>query len=74
VAYRVSQPSDLAGVHDLFHIFTLRKYVHDSLHVVNYRPLQIKGNLSYEEVPVQILDRKEQELRTTRIPLVKILW
>ncbi len=56
VAYRVSLPPDLAGVHNVFHVSTLRKYVHDPLHVVSYRPLQIKGNLTYEEVHVQILD------------------
>jgi hypothetical protein len=74
VAYRVSLPPDLAGVHNVFHVSTLRKYVHDPLHVVSYRPVQIKGNLTYEEVPVQILDRKDQGLRTKKIPLVKILW
>jgi hypothetical protein len=50
VAYRFSLPSGLAGVHDVFHVSTLRKYVHDPLHVVSYRPLQIKGNLTYDEV------------------------
>jgi hypothetical protein len=74
VAYRVSLPSDLAGVHDVFHVSILRKYVHDPLHVVSYIPLQIKGNLTYDEVLVHNLDRKEQELRTKRFSLFKILW
>jgi hypothetical protein len=38
VAYRVELPSNLAGVHDVFHIFTLRKYVHDPLHVIDFEP------------------------------------
>jgi hypothetical protein len=74
VAYRVSLPSDLAGVHDVFHVSILRKYVHDPLHVVSYIPLLIKGNLTYDEVLVHNLDRKEQELRTKRFSLFKILW
>ena len=29
VAYRIALPPKLAGVHDVFHVSTLRKYVHD---------------------------------------------
>ena len=36
--------------------------------------MQIKENLTYEETPVQIVDRKEQVLRRKVIPLVKVLW
>jgi hypothetical protein len=31
-------------------------------------------NLSYEEVPVRIIDKKENELRRRRIPMVKLMW
>ncbi|KAL5578274.1 hypothetical protein UlMin_019973 [Ulmus minor] len=33
-----------------------------------------KENLTYEEQPVQILDRKDKALRNKVIPLVKVLW
>ena len=36
--------------------------------------MQLKENLTYEETPVQIVDRKEQVLRSKVIPLVKVLW
>ena len=42
--------------------------------MIEYKPLQIQENLSYEEIPIKILDRKEQVLRTKTIPLVKVLW
>jgi hypothetical protein len=74
VAYRVELPSNLAGVHDVFHVSTLQKYVHDPLHVIDFEPLQVQADLKYEEKPVQILDRKVQQLRTKTIPLVKVLW
>jgi hypothetical protein len=74
VAYRVALPPELAGVHDVFHVSTLRKYVHDPSHVINFKPLRIKENLSYEEVPIRVMDRKEQQLRTKTIPIVKVLW
>jgi hypothetical protein len=30
--------------------------------------------MSYEETPVEILDRKEQVLRSKVVPYVKVLW
>lgn len=36
--------------------------------------MQLKEDLSYEEEPAQILDRKEQVLHSKTITLVKMLW
>ena len=36
--------------------------------------MQLDQDLSYEEKPFQILDRKEKVLRTKTVPLVKVLW
>ena len=52
----------------------LRKYIPDPSHVLREQPVQLKENLTYEETPVQIVDRKEQVLRSKVIPLVKVLW
>ena len=52
----------------------MRKYIPHPTHVLEAQPIQINEDLSYEEEPVQILDRKEQVLRTKTIPLVKVLW
>ena len=74
VAYRLALPPNLSHVHNVFHISLLRKYMPDPSHVLHAEPIQIESNLTYEEQPVDILDRKEQVLRTKRIPLVKVLW
>ena len=52
----------------------LSKYIPDPSHVQREQPVQLKENLTYEEIPVQIIDRKEQVLRSKVIPLVKVLW
>ena len=52
----------------------LRKYVYDPSHVLKDLPIHIEENLTYEEQPVEILDRRDQVLRTKIIPLVKVLW
>ncbi|XP_050248691.1 uncharacterized protein LOC126695940 [Quercus robur] len=74
VAYELALLPTLAGVHDVFHVSMLRKYIPDPSHVLNYEPLKIKDNLTYEEVPFLILDHKDQVLRTKTISLVKIHW
>ena len=74
LAYRLALPPNLSSVHDVFHVSMLRKYVYDPTHVIEYEPLVVHENLTYEEKPVRILDRKEQVLRNRVIPLVKVLW
>ena len=74
VAYRLEFPSDLDCIHDVFHVSMLRKYIPDPSHVLTEQPVEIQENLTYEEEPVQILDRREQVLRNKTIPLVKVLW
>jgi hypothetical protein len=68
---RVELPRELAKVHNLFHVSTLRKYVHNPVHVIDYELLQVQANLKYEEFSVEILDRNEQQLGTKTIPLSK---
>ncbi|XP_057522400.1 uncharacterized protein LOC130802407 [Amaranthus tricolor] len=74
VAYELALPPGLARVHNVFHVSQLRKYIHDSSHVLVHEPLQIDENLAYEERPIRILDRQVKELRNKRIPQVKVLW
>ena len=52
----------------------LKKYIQNSSHVLSYKQLELGSDLSYEEQPIQILDREEKQLRNRKIPLVKVLW
>lgn len=74
VAYRVALPPQLSRLHNVFHVSVLRKYVPDSSHVLNYQPIQIAEDMSYEERPVEIVDKKQQVLRTRIISFVKVRW
>ena len=74
VAYRLRLPSELANIHDVFHVSMLHKYIADPSHILKEQPIQLKENLTYEEHPVEILDRRDQVLRKKVIPLVKVLW
>ncbi|XP_075478848.1 uncharacterized protein LOC142519703 [Primulina tabacum] len=73
-AYRLALPPDLDRVHNVFHVSILRKYISNSSHVLRHEPLDLMPNLTYQEVPIQILDRKVKVLRNKEIGIIKILW
>ena len=73
VAYRLRLPESMAQVHDVFHVSTLRKCLADPSQVTIVEAIPVQQDLTYEEMPVQILDRKEKVLRNKTVPLVKVL-
>ena len=74
VAYRLALPQELSSVHNVFHVSMLKKYIPDPSHVLEHEPIEVHEDLTYEEQPVQILDKKEKTLRNKVITLVKVLW
>jgi hypothetical protein len=74
VAYRLALPPDLSGVHPVFHISMLRKYLYDPSHVISHEDIQLDENLSYTEQPVAIIDKEVRRLRSKDIVSVKVLW
>ena len=74
VAYRLALPPELSGVHNVFHVSMLKKYVPNPSHVLQHEPLEIREDASYLEKPVRIVDTKEQELRNRTIHWVKVQW
>ena len=74
LAYRLALPNALGKVHDVFHISRLKCYVAASSHVLDPKPSDLDENLSYEEQPIRILDRKVRSTRRKDITMVKVLW
>ncbi|KAH9763231.1 Endonuclease [Citrus sinensis] len=71
VDYRIALPPSLSRLHNVFHVSVLRKYIADPSHVLDNQPIQITEDMSYEEQPIEIVDRNEQVLRNRVISLVK---
>ncbi|WMV27895.1 hypothetical protein MTR67_021280 [Solanum verrucosum] len=74
VAYELELPQELAPVHPIFHISMLKKCMCDPSLIIPNENIGIKDSLSYEEIPVQNLDRQVCKLRTKEVASVKVLW
>ncbi|XP_037494562.1 uncharacterized protein LOC119370451 [Jatropha curcas] len=74
VAYQLDMPNEFSHVHPVFHVSMLRKYVPDPSHVLEPQEIQVGEDLTYEEIPISILDFQIHKLRPKEIPMVKVLW
>ena len=73
VAYQLALPLNLR-VHNVFHIYVLKKYVHDATHVVNWNDVQVEPEGYFLVEPDCILGRREITLRNRTIGQVKVQW
>ena len=74
VAYRLALLPSLSGVHEMFHVFILRKCTPDPAHAMDWGELVINADGNLEEGPVRILDIRYQVLRSKTMRLVEVLW
>ena len=74
MAYELELPAELDEVHPVFHISVLKKCVGDLVSVVPLGSVAVKDSISYENVPVEILDRQVRRLRNKEVASVKVLW
>ncbi|XP_021279849.1 uncharacterized protein LOC110413400 [Herrania umbratica] len=74
IAYHLVLLPNLSNVHPVFHVFILKKYVLDPLHVIRYDEVQLQDELSYKEQPLVILDRQVKQLCSKDIVIMKLLW
>ena len=63
VAYELELQAKLAEVHSVFHISLLKKCVGDPAFIVPLESVVVEDSLSYEDVPVETLDRQVRRLR-----------
>ncbi|XP_019264242.1 PREDICTED: uncharacterized protein LOC109241873 [Nicotiana attenuata] len=71
VAYKLEIPQDMSLVHPVFHVSMLKKVVGDPSLIVQVDAFEVNEELTYEEIPVAILDRKVWKLWNKEIASVK---
>nr|XP_009589473.1 uncharacterized protein LOC104086834 [Nicotiana tomentosiformis] len=73
MSYELVLPQELASVHPIFHMSMLKKFTGDPSLVVPTKIIGVKDSLTYDEIPVAILDRQICKLGTKEIASVKVL-
>ncbi|XP_060190699.1 uncharacterized protein LOC132619958 [Lycium barbarum] len=74
VTYEFALPQGLVGVHSVFHVSKLKKYHYDRSYIIHWDSVQFDQDLSFEEEPVAILDKKVRKLREKEVASVKVQW
>ena len=52
----------------------LRKYIPDESHVLSLDSVELGPDLTFEEEPIDIMDRQVRKLRTKELVSVKVQW
>ena len=63
----------MSGVHEVFHVSMLRKYIPDPAHVVDWGQIEVATDETFEEGPVCIVDSRDQVFRHKTVRLVRVL-
>ncbi len=74
VAYQLELPSQLSGVHDVFHVSQLKKCLRVPEEQLPLEDLDVKENLSYTEYPTKILETSHRVTRNRSVRMCKVQW
>jgi hypothetical protein len=73
LAYRLTLPPTMK-VDNAFHVSLLKKYVHDSNHIIDWSVIQVEPEREFLPEPQCIIDRKETPLGKKTIAHAKVQW
>ncbi|WVZ76838.1 LOW QUALITY PROTEIN: hypothetical protein U9M48_024767 [Paspalum notatum var. saurae] len=71
VAYQLELPTQLSGVHDVFH---LKKCLRVPEEQISLEEVDTQEDLTYTEYPVKILEVSERVTRNKKIKMCKLQW
>lgn len=74
VSYELYLPLSLGSIHQNIAVLMLKKCMGNAFLVVPIERADFSNSLSYEKVPIEILDRQFHFLSTKDAASVKVLW
>lgn len=73
-AYRLKLPPELAGIHDVFHFWYLRKCLAEQPSVLPLDELRVNESKHLVKELTIVLESETKQLRKKRVKLVKFMW
>jgi hypothetical protein len=74
VAYQLSLLEDFSAVHDVFHVYQLKKCLHVPEEQLPVEGLEVQEDLTYIEKPTHILETAERVTWRNTIRMCKVRW
>jgi hypothetical protein len=74
VAYQLALPPAMSGLHDVFHVSQLKKYIPDPFQPVELDSIKLRSDLTFQPDPERIVGRDVKSLRNKEISIVKVVW
>nr|AAX95377.1 Retrotransposon gag protein, putative [Oryza sativa Japonica Group]AAX96106.1 retrotransposon protein, putative, Ty3-gypsy sub-class [Oryza sativa Japonica Group]ABA92905.1 retrotransposon protein, putative, Ty3-gypsy subclass [Oryza sativa Japonica Group] len=74
VAYQLELPSNMIGIHDVFHVSQLKKCLRVPEEQADSEHIDIQEDLTYVEKPVCILETRERRTRNKVTRLYRVQW
>ncbi|XP_012567565.1 uncharacterized protein [Cicer arietinum] len=62
--YRIALPPNLSSLYNVFHVSQLKKYIPNPHQILSHESVQLKSNITYDPMPIQIIDRSVKALRS----------
>ncbi|GJV80470.1 putative reverse transcriptase domain-containing protein [Tanacetum coccineum] len=74
VTYQLELPQKPCGIHDVFHVLNLKKFLTDEMLVVSLEELHITNKPQFIDKPLEIMDHWVKGPNHSQIPIVKVRW
>ncbi|WVZ80919.1 hypothetical protein U9M48_028353, partial [Paspalum notatum var. saurae] len=74
VAYKLELPSNLSGIHNVFHVSQLKKCLRVPEEQAPLEGLDVQEDLTYTKHPVKILKTSERVTRNRRVKMCRVQW
>jgi hypothetical protein len=73
-SYQVELPARLTGVHNVFHVFQLKRCLKPPADVVIEDTIPLEPDLTYKAYPTKVLDQQDRVTRNRTTRFYKIQW
>ncbi|WVZ70312.1 hypothetical protein U9M48_018987 [Paspalum notatum var. saurae] len=74
VAFKLELPSNLSGIHNVFHVSQLKKCLRVPEEQAPLEGLDVQEDLTYTEHLVKILQTSERVTRNRRVKMCRVQW
>ena len=74
MVYNLTFPVEISSINPIFDVSMLKKCLGDPTSILLVDGFGFDEDLSYEEVPVEILHRQVKRLKNKEVSTVKVLW